>query len=80
MVLVSRRAFMPVSGSTVLTQSSRLAKGDSPVPEGRMASVCGNTSGSSDSGTGFMVPSSRCRIGMGSPQYRWRLNSQSRRR
>ncbi|MOA57911.1 hypothetical protein D3C78_1821890 [compost metagenome] len=58
-MLVSRRAGLPVSGSTVLIQSVMLARGDSPVPEGLMASVSGSSKGSSDSGSAFMVPSSR---------------------
>ncbi len=51
MVLVSRRAGLPLAGSTVFTQSSMTASGDSGVPDGRKLSVSGSSSGSCSSGT-----------------------------
>ncbi len=70
MVLVSRRAGRPDSGSVVLTQLSMTASGLSGVPEGRKLSVSGSTSGREDSGsaTGWSEPSGNTR-GNGSPQY-----------
>ena len=41
----------PEVGSVVLTQSSRRARGDSPVPLGRKVSVSGSRRGSSVSGS-----------------------------
>src|SRR5690625_957559 len=78
-VFVSRRPFIPVSGSTTFIQSL-FASGDSPVPEGLISVISGNSSGSSSSGTVVIVPSSQWIIGIGSPQYRWREKSQSRNR
>src|SRR5690625_757103 len=62
-----------------LTQSL-LASGDSPVPDGLISSISGNSCGNSSSGMVVIVPSSQCIIGIGSPQYRCLENSQSRRR
>ena len=58
MVLVSRLPLRPFS-STTLTQSSRLASGLSPVPDGLMSLVAGKYNGNSSSGTSVVSPSSQ---------------------
>src|SRR5690625_7660107 len=67
-VFVSRRPFIPVFGSTTLIQSSILANGDSPVPDGLISVDFGKVSGRSLSSTPVIVPSSQWIIGIGSPQ------------
>ena len=67
MVLVSRRAGLPLAGSRVLTHDSRFASGLSPVPAGLKLSVSGSAIGSMCSGIATGAPSTH-RIGNGSPQ------------
>src|SRR5699024_2252157 len=66
-VFVSRRPFIPVSGSVTFTHSL-FASGDSPVPDGLISVITGSSNGKSASGTALMEPSSQCMIGIGSPQ------------
>ena len=58
MVLVSRRPFLPFS-STTFTQSSKLANGLSPVPDGLISVALGKYKGNSSSGTKVVSPSSQ---------------------
>src|SRR3990167_7851050 len=78
MVFVSRLAGPAQFGHVVLTHSSILASGDSPVPVGSYCSTSGSNTGNSSSGTGTTPHFSQCTIGIGSPQYLWRENTQSR--
>lgn len=71
-------AGFPQQGQVVLTQSVIFASGDSPVSVGSYESTIGSLKGSSLSGTGTYPQSSHLTIGIGSPQYLWRENTQSR--
>jgi hypothetical protein len=77
-VSVSRRAGLPVAGSRVASQDFARASGAEPSAEGLKSSIGGSSTGRSPSGTATTLPSSRWSSGNGSPQYRCRLNSQSR--
>ena len=77
-VSVSRLAGSPQIGQTVFTNPSWRASGDSPP--GRKSTSSGSSTGSWSSGTATSPCSGQCTIGIGAPQYRWRLISQSRSR
>ena len=76
---------MSRSRVTVTQSSSRPSGGSGVDPAssggndfGEKSSVSGSATGSIDSGSAIGRPVSSYTIGNGSPQYRWRLNSQSR--
>src|SRR3989344_7763206 len=78
MVLVSRLAGPLQFGHFTFTHFSIAAKGDSPVPVGSYFFTFGSRTGRSFSGTGTVPQSEQWMIGIGSPQYLWRENTQSR--
>ena len=77
-VSVSRVAGPPQSGQVVCRNPSWKRSGDCPV--GRNSTSSGASTGSSSSGTGRGPQASQYTIGIGHPQNRWRLTSQSRSR
>src|SRR5947199_6846933 len=78
MVSVSRSAGPPHLGQVANRKVGWYFSGDSPV--GRNSTSSGATIGSSSTGTGTMPSSGQYTIGIGQPQNRWRLTSQSRSR
>ena len=77
MVFVSLVAGDPHIGHVVLTHSGIFTKGLSPVPEGAYDVTSGSVSGNWSSGTLTIPHDGQWTRGIGSPQYRWRLNTQS---
>ncbi len=80
MVSVSRLAGPAHLGHGVFTQSSRASSGFPVFLSAQWSSTSGRRTGSCSSGTGTAPHESQWTMGMGVPQYRWRLMSQSRRR
>src|SRR4249920_4124258 len=76
MVSVSRRASPPHVGHATFDQVGCRASGDSPP--GWKSTSSGSRTGSSSSGTATSPHVSQWMMGIGAPQYRWRLSSQSR--
>ena len=75
---VSLFAGLPQCGHFVLTHSVCLARGDSPFSPGKKSFTSGRVKGKSFSSSGTHPQSSQYTIGIGSPQYLWRENTQSR--
>lgn len=61
-----------------MIHSVAFESGGAGVPVGLKSAISGKRNGSSDSGIACARPSPSSTIGNGSPQYRWRENSQSR--
>ena len=76
----SRRAGPPHRGQSTIDHSSRAPSGEVPLGLRSRPSALGSSTGSWSSGTGTSPQAGQWMIGIGVPQKRCRLISQSRRR